>query len=285
MNLASPREVTDLLAKYKIRPNKALGQNFLIDRNILNMVVNCAELCSDAKVVEVGAGLGILTEQLIAGSAHVTAIEKDRGLYSVLSDKFGGENRLSLILGDALEIDLDGMFKNGATRLVSNLPYSVGTRVVVDAAISDTPPAIMSLLLQKEVGERFAAKPGTSDIGAVTVWLQQLYDVSMVHIVKPSCFYPKPDVMSVIVKLKRHNKFPLNRQDSEFFRLLAKTAFLHRRKQLASSMRNVPHEVARSSEFIRSALQKAGASETARPEEISVEQWIKLSAIWREPSQ
>ena len=280
MNLTSPREVTEVLEQRKIRPNKTLGQNFLIDRNILNIIVDSAELYPEAKVVEVGAGLGVLTEQLVAKSSHVTAIEKDSGLYDILSERFCGEERLKLIHGDALDVDFEEIFKSGVTRLVSNLPYSVGVRVVVNAIACENAPEVMSLLLQKEVGERFAAKQGTSDMGVVTVWLQQLYDVTLVHNVKPSCFYPKPDVISTIIKLKKHNRFPLEKGESVFFKQLTKTAFLHRRKQLASAMRNAPNGLARTAEFIRTALHTIGAPETARPEEISVEQWIRLAKEW-----
>lgn len=281
LNLTSPKAVTELLTAHGVKPNKVLGQNFLVDRNILDVIVGAAELTPETHVLEVGAGLGVLTEQLMQKARHVTAVEKDAGLCHILRERWGADPRLTLIEGDALDANIAQFFANGTTRLVSNLPYSVGVRVVVDAALCETPPDIMTLLLQKEVGERFAAAPGTADMGAVTVWLQQIYDVTLVRNVKPTCFYPRPEVMSAIIKLKRHDRFPLAFDARKYLQTFTKTAFLHRRKQMASAMRNAPGEFARDADFTRDALRKIGGTETARPEELSVAQWIELAEIWR----
>lgn len=280
INLTSPKEVVAILNAHGLRPNKVLGQNFLIDRNILDLIVATAELDPTAKVLEVGAGLGVLTEQLMAHCAHVTAVEKDPGLYKILHERWESDERLTLILGDALEIDLAEILASGTRHLVSNLPYSVGVRVVVDAATCETPPEVMVVLLQKEVGERFAATPGTADMGAVTIWLQQLYDVTLVRNVKPTCFHPRPEVTSVIIKLKRHPRFPLDSAARLKLRKLTKAAFLHRRKQMASLMRDAGDDLARDPAFTRNALVSCGATETARPEELSVAQWISLASRW-----
>jgi len=280
MNLTSPREVMALLESGGIRPNKVLGQNFLIDRNILDAIVAAAELSSADVAIEVGPGLGVLTEQLMARCAKVVAIEKDAGLHQILERRWGGDPRLELIHADALDADLASRFAAGATRLVSNLPYSVGVRVVVDAATCEAAPAVMVVLLQKEVAERFVAGPGTSDMGAVSIWLQQRYDIALVKTVKPSCFHPRPEVVSAVVKLVRHERFPLDAAARAALQALTKAAFLHRRKQLAASLRDAPGGLAREAAFTRRALAACGASETARAEELSVEQWIGLSAAW-----
>jgi 16S rRNA (adenine1518-N6/adenine1519-N6)-dimethyltransferase len=280
MNLTSPREVVAMLSAHNVRPNKVLGQNFLIDRNILDIIVATAELGPDVNVLEVGAGLGVLTEALMKAAGHVTSVEKDAGLYGILKERWGSDGRLTLVLGDALEVDLAEILAAGTTRLVSNLPYSVGVRVVVDAATCETPPDVMVVLLQKEVGERFAASPGTADMGAVTVWLQQRYDVTLVKSVKPSCFYPSPEVTSVVIKLKRHERYPLDGASRRKLMGLTKAAFLHRRKQMASIMRDAGAGLVRDAGFTRAALASLGASETARPEELSVAQWIELASRW-----
>lgn len=280
VNLTSPKAVSALLAAHGIRPNKVLGQNFLIDRNILNHIVDAAELAPDSRVLEIGPGLGVLTEPLLAQSQHVTAIEKDGGLHGILNARWGEDPRLTLILGDALDVDLCAILASGTTRLISNLPYAVGVRVVVNAICCETPPEIMVLLLQKEVGERFAASPSTADMGAVTVWIQQLYTVTLVRTVKPTCFHPRPEVMSAVVKLSRHQRFPLDLAAREKLRRLTKAAFLHRRKQLASAMRRAEDGLARDAPRTRDALIACGALENARPEDLSVEQWISLAAQW-----
>lgn len=281
LNLTSPKAVVELLKSNEITPNKVLGQNFLIDRNILDSIVEVSETSSEYSVLEVGPGLGVLTEQLMLHSKHVTAVEKDSGLYRILSERWGKEEKLTLIHGDALEVPLHEIYAAGTTRLISNLPYSVGVRVVLDSALCDNPPEVMVLLLQKEVCERFAAKPGTADMGIVSVLLQRLYKVTLVRNVKPTCFYPQPDVTSTIVKLKRHNDYPMDAVESKYFTEFVKLAFSHRRKQLASVMKNAPAPYAKSADEIRTLLLQVGATETARPEELSISQWVQLSSLWR----
>lgn len=281
LNLTSPKAVVELLKSNEITPNKVLGQNFLIDRNILDSIVEVSETGPEYSVLEVGPGLGVLTEQLMLHSKHVTAVEKDSGLYRILSERWGNEENLTLIHGDALEVPLHEIYAAGATRLISNLPYSVGVRVVLDSALCENPPEVMVLLLQKEVCERFAAKPGTADMGIVSVLLQRLYKVTLVRNVKPTCFYPQPDVTSTIVKLKRHNDYPMDQAESKYFTEFVKLAFSHRRKQLASVMKNAPAPYGKSADEIRALLLQVGATETARPEELSIPQWVQLSTIWK----
>lgn len=283
LNLTSPKAVIELLKSNEITPNKVLGQNFLIDRNILDSIVEVSETGPEYSVLEVGPGLGVLTEQLMLHSKHVTAVEKDSGLYRILSERWGNEENLTLIHGDALEVPLHEIYAAGATRLISNLPYSVGVRVVLDSALCENPPEVMVLLLQKEVCERFAAKPGTADMGIVSVLLQRLYKVTLVRNVKPTCFYPQPDVTSTIVKLKRHNDYPMDLAESKYFTEFVKLAFSHRRKQLASVMKNAPAPYGKSADEIRALLLQVGATETARPEELSIPQWVQLSALWKIP--
>lgn len=280
LNLTSPKAVVELLKKNEITPNKVLGQNFLIDRNILDSIVEVSETGPEYSVLEVGPGLGVLTEQLMLHSKHVTAVEKDSGLYRILSERWGGEDKLTLIHGDALEVPLHEIYAGGVTRLISNLPYSVGVRVVLDSALCENPPEVMVLLLQKEVCERFAAKPGTADMGIVSVLLQRLYRVTLVRNVKPTCFYPQPDVTSTIVKLKRHTDYPMDQAESKYFTEFVKLAFSHRRKQLASVMKNAPAPYGKSADEIRLLLVEVGATETARPEELSISQWVQLASLW-----
>ncbi|MBQ2281690.1 MAG: ribosomal RNA small subunit methyltransferase A [Kiritimatiellae bacterium] len=281
LNLTSPKAVVELLKNNEITPNKVLGQNFLIDRNILDSIVEVSETGPEYSVLEVGPGLGVLTEQLMLHSKHVTAVEKDSGLYRILSERWGSEEKLTLIHGDALEVPLHEIYAAGVTRLISNLPYSVGVRVVLDSALCDNPPDVMVLLLQKEVCERFAAKPGTADMGIVSVLLQRLYKVTLVRNVKPTCFYPQPDVTSTIVKLKRHNDYPMDQAESKYFTEFVKLAFSHRRKQLASVMKNAPAPYGKDADAIRSLLVQVGATETARPEELSIPQWVQLANLWK----
>ena len=282
-NLCSPREVSALLRARGIRPSKALGQNFLVDRHVLDRIVAAADLPPGARVLEVGAGLGVLTSALLDAGARVTAVEKDPALQPILRERLGARPGFELVCGDALELDYAALFAPGAcTRLVSNLPYSVGSRVVVAAATCPRPPERMTLLLQKEVGDRFAAPEGAPGRGAVSVWLQRLYDVSAVREVPPACFVPRPEVTSVVLVLARHGRHPLPPAHDALLRDLSRAAFLHRRKQLAASLR-AAGPLSRPADFVRDALAACGLPPTARPEELSVAQWIGFSRRWLPP--
>ena len=164
---------------------------------------------------------------------------------------------------------------------MSNLPYSVGTRVVVEAATAATPPERMTLLLQKEVCERFCAREREPERGAVSVWLQQSYDAAIVREVPPACFVPRPEVTSAVCVLQRHHRTELPRAEADFFRGLVKAAFLHRRKQLSAAMRGAG-AYALPAERIRALLESVGAAPDARAEALTLEQWLHLSAAWAE---
>jgi len=280
MNLASPREIRELLAVHGLRPSRTLGQNFLIDRNILDAIVAAAEISAGDHVLEVGPGLGVLTEELLSRARHVTAVEMDSGLHAILAERWGEDPRLTLIHGDALELDYPALSGRGVTCLVSNLPYSVGTRVVVDAAIQPEPPDRMVVLVQREVAERFVAAPATADMGTVTVWLQQRYDVEIVRKVKPTCFWPKPEVVSAVVRMRRHERFPLSEPQRTLLRDLTRIAYQHRRKQMASLFREAPESCTADPETVKQRLRDCGAEPTARAEELSVPQWCSLAQRW-----
>lgn len=280
MNLASPRDIRELLEARGLRPSRALGQNFLIDRNILDAIVEAAEVGSADHVLEVGPGLGVLTEALLARARHVTAVEKDAGLHAILAERWGAEPRLTLIHGDALDLDHAALLASGVTCMVSNLPYSVGTRVIVDAATQADPPDRMVVLVQREVAERFVAGPSTSDMGTVSVWLQQAYTAELVRLVKPTCFWPKPDVVSAVVRLRRHAAYPMTEPRRHLLRELTRIAFQHRRKQMATLFRDSPAPFGAAPDVVRARLVGCGVPATARAEELTVAQWCVLAREW-----
>jgi len=290
MNLTSPREIRELLDRHGLRPNRALGQNFLVDRNILNAIADAAEISPLDQVLEVGPGLGALTEVLLERAKRVVAVELDAGLHRILQARWGKHPNLCLLHGDALDLDHAALSAQGITCLVSNLPYSVGTRVIVDAATQAEPVGRMVVLVQREVAERFCAQPGTPEIGAISVWLQQAYCVEVLRLVKPTCFLPKPDVMSAVVRMRRQEKHPLDAAERETLRELTRLGFQQRRKQLATVLRSAgvgkPSCAAAKTagpRAIAAVLEECGIAGAARPEELAVEQWCALArAIQRE---
>lgn len=272
MNLTSPSQVKAWCLANGFHPNKVLGQNFLVDRNVLEAIVDAAAIpapppdaAAPARVLEIGPGLGVLTEELIRRGHAVTAVEKDPVLAGRLADALGRPPLLTVWAGDALDFIRDGVC-DGFPFLVSNLPYQAGTRILLElvrrvapAPLSAQPPETLVVLVQTEVADRLAAGPGSKTRGLAGVWAQLDYDVRTVRKVGANCFWPRPEVGSSVVRLVRHHRHDdLDPAVRDLFHRLTKQAFEHRRKQLGAVFKGV--------------LQS-----TARAEELSNDDWLNLS--------
>ncbi len=280
MNLASPRQIRQLLAERGLQPNRSLGQNFLINRNILNAIVAAAEIAPSDRVLEVGPGLGILTEALLATAEHVTAIEKDAGLHQILTTHWPDEPRLELIHGDALELDHASLRRAGTSHMVSNLPYSVGTRVLVDAVTQPDPYDCIVILVQREVAERITANAGTDSMGTLAIWVQQIYRAEILRQVKPTCFWPRPEITSSLVRLQRHADYPLDPAGRDRLFNLVRIAYQQRRKQLVRTFRDAssPYRIAPT--VLQQLLQDIGTAPDARAETLGIAEWHQLTLRW-----
>ena len=276
MNLTSPSAVKAWCIENGFHPNRSLGQNFLIDRNILDAILDASGAAEGQRVLEIGPGLGVLTEGLLERGAQVTAIEKDTRLASRLADALGNPPALRVMAADALEVDWDALLSEGFNVCVSNLPYSVGTRILLDLALHPRAPHSFTVLVQTEVAERFAAPPNAEARGQAGVWLQLDYDVRLVRAVKGSCFWPRPEVGSSIVRLDRHGS-DLTPEERKWFFDLTRHAFMHRRKQLAASLRKAPEPLGRDDAVLAALFREAGIEPTARAEQLSNAQWQALA--------
>ena len=263
MNLTSPSQVKAWCIEHEFHPNKVLGQNFLIDRNALVAIVDAGLAgCGDpskAQVLEIGPGLGVLTEEMLARGCSVTAVEKDPVLAERLAASLGNPTNLTVMAGDALDLIHDSSFAaRHFTHMISNLPYQAGTRILLELVQAREIPS-MTVLVQTEVAERLAAKEGSKTRGLAGVWAQLDYDVKIVRKVAASCFWPRPEIGSSVVTLTRHERnIALSERERDVFRRLTKKAFEHRRKQLGSVFKDL----------IQSQL---------RAEQLSNEDWINLS--------
>ena len=263
MNLTSPSQVKAWCIEHDFHPNKVLGQNFLIDQNALKAIVDAGMeggALGVENVLEIGPGLGVLTEEMLRRGCRVTAIEKDPVLAARLAESLGNPPNLTVIAGDALEVihTLGGSSSSPFTRMVSNLPYQAGTRILLDLVLMRTIPT-MTVLVQSEVADRLAAKEGSKTRGLAGVWAQLDYDVEIVRKVSPSCFWPRPAIASSVVRLRRHKRHDdLSEEARRVFHRLTKQAFEHRRKQLGSIFRDL-------------------IQSTKRAEELSNDEWIALS--------
>lgn len=277
MKLTSPSQVQALLQQRGLTPNSLLGQNFLIDANIRDIIVNTADPQPGEVVLEVGPGLGVLTEILLEKAGRVIAVEKDRGMYEHLREQFQDHPSLSLILGDAMELDSDFFEREKISSLVSNLPYSVGSRILMNIFSLPRPPARLTVTLQLEVAERLAAKIGDEARGLMGVWAQRVYHVETVKVISPSCFYPRPKVKSAVVLMKRLPDAVVDSGDREMFTRLTKESFVFRRKQLATILSRVAPKLGFELDQALEVLSAMGVDPRIRPEMLEVGQWQQLA--------
>ena len=266
MNLTSPSQVKAWCIENGFHPNKVLGQNFLIDGNALKAIVDAGLegfrfQVSGFKVLEIGPGLGVLTEEMLKRGCEVVAIEKDPVLAARLKESLGNPDGLTVIEGDALDIlsrpETWNLKPETFEIMISNLPYQAGTRILLDL-VKARQLQSMTVLVQTEVAERLAAREGSKTRGLAGVWAQLDYDVRIVRKVSASCFWPRPEIGSSVVRLDRHDRnLSLSDEERSLFHRLTKQAFEHRRKQLGSIFKDM-------------------IQSTARAEELSNEDWINL---------
>ena len=273
MNLTSPSQVKAWCIENGFHPNKVLGQNFLIDQNALKAIVDaglenvrsleCSNVRMGPHVLEIGPGLGVLTEEMLKRGCRVTAIEKDPVLSARLKESLGNPESLEVIAGDALDWIARSNIRTSEhsnidfSCMISNLPYQAGTRILLDL-VKARELRSMTVLVQTEVAERLAAKEGSKARGLAGVWAQLDYDVRIVRKVSASCFWPRPEIGSSVVRLDRHERnAALSDEERKLFHRLTKQAFEHRRKQLGSIFKDM-------------------IQSTQRAEELSNEDWIKL---------
>lgn len=280
MNLTSPKQVKDLLSGLNVRPSRALGQNFLVDRNVLNILVEAAGAGPQDVVLEIGPGLGVLTEELAREAGRVVAIEKDGRLYEYLRDRFRGMPKVRLVHGDVLDMDMEETAGGMITKVVSNLPYSAGGRALAAMTCFRNPPKTIVVTVQKEVGLRLAASPGGKEYGLLSAWIQALYDVETVKTISRTCFLPVPEVTSCIVRMTSHYRLSATGKEQAVFRDLTKRSFAHRRKQMATILGSHPASPLPGKDGALKILKAAGIDSAARPESLSVADWGRLSVVF-----
>ncbi len=265
--LTSPSIIKALLDSLEHRPNKGLGQNYLIDSNILGIIVAAAEISPNDQLLEVGPGLGALTQALLTTGAKLIAVEKDQTMVAHLREHF---QTLELLEADVLDVKLNELFAGGINKIVANLPYSAGSRFIVNALEAKPLPEKMVFMVQREVADRLTAQPGGKTFGPLAIWSQLNYDVKNIKNVSPTCFMPAPKVWSAVVRFEKRPAPLAEVRNYERFKKLIKLCFTQRRKQIGSNLRkNAP-------EFFQ-CLEKCGIDPAARPEQISIEKWVALA--------
>ena len=272
----TPTETRELLARLGHAPKRFLGQNFLVDGNIVRKSLELARVAPGDVVVEIGPGLGTLTGALLEAGAEVWAVETDRTLHAHLESGLAGRFRgmLHLAEGDAVNMPLAGIPEGraAASKVVANLPYAISTPWM-DAVLSGPLPSRMVLMLQREAAERYGAASGTKSFGAISIFLQAAYDLAPGHRVSAACFYPRPDVDSALLHIVRK---PVPFVFGPGHRALIRRCFQQRRKQIGAVMREL--DPAREGEW-RGILASEGLQPTVRAEAIPVPVWTRLAGV------
>jgi 16S rRNA (adenine1518-N6/adenine1519-N6)-dimethyltransferase len=272
--VSEPRQASlRRLARFGVRPNRELGQNFLIDDNLLGVIERAAELGDADVVLEVGGGLGVLSEHLAPRVGHLHVVEVDRSLEEPLLEALAPFANASLHLADAVRMDLAAL-RPAPTKVVANLPYGVAATVLL-RTIEELPEArLWAAMVQREVGERLAAGPGTRAYGATSVLAQLACEVRVARKVPRTVFHPVPGVDSVLVVMRRHSP-----TSPERVRALVHAGFAHRRKALAGSLALAPGESGEVRDAARVALEQLGHPRDARAERLRPEDWVRLAEL------
>ena len=275
-------ELMSVLNKYNFSFSKSLGQNFLIDQNILNKIVSGSGINENTNVLEVGPGAGTLTRELCLKAKKVTAVEIDKALIPILNDVMSDFDNFNLINSDILELNINELIKdefgNESFTVVANLPYYITTPIIMNFLESELPVNSMTLMIQKEVAARILAEPGTKDYGALSVAVQFYAKPGVICSASPHCFTPQPKVTSTVVNLKLYDKPKYDVKNKEQFFKIVKSIFSQRRKTLVNSLSGSPY-LDLSKDKIIDVLKQMELNEKVRGEKLNIEQITELSNI------
>ncbi|MFR8361521.1 MAG: 16S rRNA (adenine(1518)-N(6)/adenine(1519)-N(6))-dimethyltransferase RsmA [Coprococcus comes] len=283
--LGNPQNTIEILQKYNFNFQKKFGQNFLIDEHVLDKIIRAAEITKDDYVLEIGPGIGTMTQYLACAAREVTAVEIDRALIPILEDTLKEYDNVSIINEDILKVDIAALAKekNGGRpiKVVANLPYYITTPIIMGLFESHVPLESITVMVQKEVADRMQVGPGTKDYGALSLAVQYYAEPYIVANVPPNCFMPRPAVGSAVIRLTRHQKPPVEVMDEKLMFRLIRASFNQRRKTLANGLKN-SGELNLSKEVITAAIEKLGKGSSVRGEALNLEEFARLTNIIKE---
>jgi 16S rRNA (adenine1518-N6/adenine1519-N6)-dimethyltransferase len=280
-DIATPLRTKELLAKYGFSFKKSLGQNFLIDTNILNQIVQAAHIDQEVGVIEVGPGIGALTEQLAKNAGKVLSFEIDQRLLPVLQETLSPYDNIHIVHQDILKADIAPMVQEYLSEfqrisVVANLPYYVTTPILLHFLESDVRFEHIVVMIQKEVADRIAAKPGTKEYGSLSIAVQYYAESKVEKVIPKTVFIPQPNVDSAVLKLTMRDKPPVEVKDEDFFFKLVKASFAQRRKTLINNLQNFFGSDTKKAELSR-LLDEIGIDGTRRGETLTIEEFATLS--------
>jgi 16S rRNA (adenine1518-N6/adenine1519-N6)-dimethyltransferase len=275
--MLSAAEIRRIFKDHGLAPKKWMGQNLLVDKMYLRKIVQAARIQPQEPIVEVGAGLGVLTEALAQRGAKVWALEVDSGFYEVLEDKFADSSQVTVIHADALKYDFRGLARQiGRLRVVANLPYSISSRLIFLFHENRDIFSSLHILLQKEVAERLVSEPGTKDYGVLTVLLGVSAKVEVLFDIPAKAFFPSPEIVSTFVSIQFPDPPPVRVSDSRLLTRLVKASFAGRRKTLRNTLRNTG-TIGVSPEVIGRAAHRADIDLTRRGETLAPAEFCRFA--------
>lgn len=278
--LGNPQNTIEVLNKYKFVFQKKFGQNFLIDTHVLDKIIQAANITKDDFVVEIGPGIGTMTQYLACAARGVAAIEIDKALIPILEDTLSPYDNVTIINQDVLKVDLRALAEemNGGkpVKVVANLPYYITTPIIMGLFENHVPVESITVMVQKEVADRMQVGPGTKDYGALSLAVQYYAKPYIVANVPPNCFMPRPNVGSAVIRLTTHEESPVTVQDEKLMFSIIRASFNQRRKTLQNGLSHVP-ELAINKEMTVQVLKEMGLSETIRGEAMTLAQFAEFT--------
>ena len=281
-NLGIPQNTIEVLQKYNFNFQKKFGQNFLIDTHVLDKIIASADVNKEDCVLEIGPGIGTMTQYLAENARKVIAVEIDKALIPILGDTLKEYDNVRVINEDILKVDIAALAKEEndgkPIKVVANLPYYITTPIIMGLFESHVPIHSITVMVQKEVADRMQVGPGTKDYGALSLAVQYYAKPEIVANVPPNCFMPRPNVGSAVIRLTKHQQPPVVVKDDKLMFRLIRASFNQRRKTLVNGLNNSP-ELNFSKEEITATLEKMGLSQTIRGEALDLQQFGQLSDL------
>ena len=278
--LSDPKKTIEVIQKYQFAFQKRFGQNFLIDAHVLEKIVSAAGITKDDCVLEIGPGIGTMTQYLAESAGQVIAVEIDTNLLPILADTLKDYSNVKVINQDILKVDINELVKeynNGRPiKVVANLPYYITTPIIMGLFENHVPIKSITVMVQKEVADRMQVGPGSKDYGALSLAVQYYASPYIVANVPPNCFIPRPNVGSAVIRLTRYQEPPVQVKDPKLMFKLIRASFNQRRKTLQNGLNNSP-EISFSKEEITKAIESLGVSPSVRGEALSLEQFAQLA--------
>ena len=280
--LSDPKKTIEVIQKYQFAFQKRFGQNFLIDAHVLEKIVSAAGITKDDCVLEIGPGIGTMTQYLAENAGHVVAVEIDRNLIPILKETLADYDNVTVINEDILRVDIKALAEeyNGGKpiKVVANLPYYITTPIIMGLFESGVPIDNITVMVQREVADRMKEGPGSKDYGALSLAVQYYAEPEIVANVPPNCFIPRPNVGSAVIRLTRHKEMPVEVKDPALMFKIIRASFNQRRKTLQNGLGNAP-ELPYTKEQIAAAIAEMGLTPTIRGEALSLAQFAQLSDI------